>query len=181
VLERLAIRHMRDRSCSVSLTASFLTAAGKGENGTVWSTLQTLVWCPVLAEPPAAGMPWPPSELPLLSPPKLVRSPGWQVDRACCSSVAPFRPLCLRAKNFKLPCDSMFGIMGGRLVHRGSSQGSLCAIDPCERCRYGPPVMRGWCPPAPGCWTDTRRLRWRPCSAGTARRRRMCWRRNCSS
>ncbi len=61
---------------SVSSTASHLIAASKGENGAVWSTLQTLAWCPVLTEPPAAGMPWPSSELPLLSPPKLVRSPG---------------------------------------------------------------------------------------------------------
>ena len=56
------------------IDGNLLTAAGKGENGTVWSTLQTLAWCPVLAEPSAAGMPWPSTELPLLSPPKLVRS-----------------------------------------------------------------------------------------------------------
>ena len=40
-----------------------------------WSELARTAWCPVVSEPPAAGLPWP-DACPRLSPPRFVRPPG---------------------------------------------------------------------------------------------------------
>ena len=99
-----------------------MTAAGKGENVEVWSALKTLAWCPVLAQPPEAGMPWPSSKLPLLSPPKLVRIPLVQVlGSASCYGLAM---MCLATK---LDC-MCFGYLHSDAYCAGLNSPVICAF-----------------------------------------------------
>lgn len=78
---RALLKHL-DAWASANTRAA---ASAHEENGALWRALQSTVWCPVLGEAPAQGMPWPASQ-PLLAPPRLTRPrTGVLIGRVCCS------------------------------------------------------------------------------------------------